>query len=152
MQSRCRSAEVERCKIVRIECGNLLIPSFLNEGLNLNGRITAAEAYNKPGEQLNVALNVTGVQTVAAGFELFRNTPNPFAGETVIGFYLPQAGQATLTIQDMTGRTVAIFSGDFQKGYNQMALKSTERNATGVLYYTVRSGEYSAKKKMIVMK
>ena len=123
----------------------------ISEVLNLNGRITAAEAYNESGEQLNVALNVVGAQAPIAGFELFQNVPNPFQGETVIGFNLPEAGQATLTIQDVTGRTLRVIRADYAKGYNQVTVKSNELNASGVLYYTVQSGEHTATKKLIIL-
>lgn len=102
----------------------------LSEVLNLNSRYTAAEAYNRAGEQLGVALNFAGAQSKVAGFELKQNTPNPFAGETVIGFNLPAAGEATLTIQDVTGRTLRVVRGQYAEGYNQVTLKSADLGAT----------------------
>jgi hypothetical protein len=123
----------------------------LSEVLSLSSRYTAAEAYNKAGEQLNVALNFTGSQPVAAGFDLKQNTPNPFAGETVIGFNLPVAGDATLTIQDVTGRTLRVVKGTYAQGFNQVTLKANELKATGVLYYTLESGEFTATRKMIIV-
>jgi hypothetical protein len=88
---------------------------------------------------------------VAAGFELKQNTPNPFAGETVVGFNLPVAGDATLTIQDVTGRTLRVIKGAYAQGYNQVILKSNDLKATGVLYYTLESGEFRATRKMVVL-
>ena len=123
----------------------------LSEVISLNSRYTAAEAYNKGGEQLNVALNFTGSQPVAAGFDLKQNTPNPFAGETVVGFTLPVAGDATLTVQDVTGRTLRVVKGTYAQGYNQVTLKANELKATGVLYYTLESGDYTATKKMVIL-
>ncbi|MFM8449048.1 MAG: T9SS type A sorting domain-containing protein, partial [Haliscomenobacter sp.] len=123
----------------------------LSEVISLNSRYTAAEAYNKGGEQLNVALNFTGSQPVAAGFDLKQNTPNPFAGETVVGFTLPVAGDATLTVQDVTGRTLRVVKGTYAQGYNQVTLKANELKATGVLYYTLESGEFTATRKMVII-
>ncbi len=122
----------------------------LSEVLNLNSRYTAAEAYRN-NDQLSVALNFAGAQAEAAGFELKQNTPNPFAGETVIGFNLPVAGEATLTIQDVTGRTLRVVRGQFAQGYNQVTLKATDLNATGVLTYTLEAAEFTATKKMIIV-
>jgi len=123
----------------------------LSEVISLNSRYTAAEAYNKGGEQLNVALHFTGSQPVAAGFDLKQNTPNPFAGETVVGFTLPVAGDATLTVQDVTGRTLRVVKGTYAQGYNQVTLKANELKATGVLYYTLESGEFTATRKMVII-
>ena len=123
----------------------------LSEVLNLNSRYTAAEAYGRGGEQLGVALNFAGAQSKVAGFELKQNTPNPFVGETVIGFNLPVAGEATLTIQDVTGRTLRVVRGQYGEGYNQVTLKSADLGATGVLYYTLQSGDNTATRKMIIL-
>ena len=121
----------------------------LSEVLNLNSRYTAAEAY-KGGEVMNVGLNFNAVKA-SANYELYQNTPNPFAGETVIGFNLPVAGQATLTIQDVTGRTLKVINGQYAKGYNQVNLKSTELTATGVLTYTLKAADFTATRKMIIV-
>jgi hypothetical protein len=121
----------------------------LSEVLNLNSRYTAAEAY-KGGEVVNVGLNFNAAKA-SANYELYQNTPNPFAGETVIGFNLPVAGAATLTIQDVTGRTLKVINGQYAKGYNQVNLKSTELTATGVLTYTLKAADFTATRKMIIV-
>jgi hypothetical protein len=121
----------------------------LSEVLNLNSRYTAAEAY-KGGEVMNVGLNFNASKASAI-YALYQNTPNPFAGETVIGFNLPVAGEATLTIQDVTGRTLKVINGQYAKGYNQVNLKSNDLTATGVLTYTLKAADYTLTKKMIVV-
>jgi hypothetical protein len=121
----------------------------LSEVLNLNSRYTAAEAY-KGGEVMNVGLTFNASKA-SANYALYQNTPNPFAGETVIGFNLPVAGQATLTIQDVTGRTLKVINGEYAKGYNQVNMKSSELTATGVLTYTLKAADYTMTRKMIVV-
>jgi len=121
----------------------------LSEVLNLNSRYTAAEAY-KGGEVVNVGLNFNASKA-SANYELYQNTPNPFAGETIIGFNLPAAGAATLTIQDVTGRTLKVINGQYARGYNQVSLKSAELSATGVLTYTLKAGDFTMTRKMIIV-
>jgi hypothetical protein len=121
----------------------------LSEVLNLNSRYTAAEAY-KGGEVVNVGLNFNASKA-SANYELYQNTPNPFAGESIVGFNLPAAGAATLTIQDVTGRTLKVINGQYAKGYNQVSLKSTELSATGVLTYTLKAADFTATRKMIIV-
>jgi len=121
----------------------------LSEVLNLNSRYTAAEAY-KGGEVVNVGLNFNASKA-SANYELYQNTPNPFAGESIIGFNLPAAGAATLTIQDVTGRTLKVINGQYAKGYNQVNLKSKELAAKGVLTYTLKAADYTMTRKMIVV-
>jgi hypothetical protein len=123
----------------------------LSDVLSINSRYTNAEAYSTSDDQLNVALNFTGTTATAAEYALFQNTPNPFQGETVIGFNLAEASEATLTIQDVAGRTVKMIEGDFVKGYNQVTLKSNELPSVGVFFYTLTAGDFSATKKMMII-
>lgn len=122
--------------------------------LNVNSRITRAEAYSTDGDYLSVGLAIQPIDhliTQPIAFALNQNTPNPFQGEAVIGFTLPAAGEATLTIRDVTGRTLRIVKGQFVQGYNQVTLKASDLSATGVLSYTLKAGAYTATKKMIVL-
>ncbi len=121
----------------------------LSESLNVNSRYTPAEAYANDGELLDVALEFNG--TVTGVFELYQNTPNPFEKTTIIGFNLPQADAATLTISDATGRVLQIIEGDYKKGYNEVELDRKSLNAAGVLYYQLETSTDIATKTMILV-
>jgi hypothetical protein len=122
----------------------------LSSMLGVSSRYTVAEAYGANSELLNVALSFNGAK-VAGGFELYQNTPNPFASATVIGFYLPEATSATLTISDVQGKVLRVVEGEYAKGYNQVNLKRSELNASGVLYFRLDTGSDSATRKMILV-
>jgi len=127
----------------------------LSEMLQLSSRITRAEAYNQNGENLDVALrfNDENGQTIAGvGFELYQNQPNPWVGRTMVGFHLPQAATATLTVYDETGRVLFTHKGDFAKGYNAISLDRAMLNTTGLLYYKLETSTDSATRKMIQTK
>jgi hypothetical protein len=118
----------------------------LSEAISINSRFTAAEAY-AAGELQDVALTFSGSTT--ANYALYQNTPNPFKGETVIAFELAEAGNAVVTIMDVNGKVVRTINGDFAKGFNNVTVKDI--NTTGVLYYTLESGDFTATKKMIII-
>jgi hypothetical protein len=123
----------------------------LHDALGINSRYTAAEAY-RAGQTTDVGIHFT--QPLARGpvFELYQNTPNPFQGETLISFNLPEDATATVTIRDVAGKLIRIIKGDYAAGYNSLKLTRQEMNgATGVLSYTVTAGEYTATRKMIVV-
>jgi len=123
----------------------------LSEALNVSSRYTTAEAYGA-GEtkDVSIAFNTeTGI--VSTNFELHQNEPNPFAGSTVIGFNLPESAEATLTVYDVTGKVLRIVEGDYAKGYNEVTLKRSNLAATGLLYYTLETDNYSATKKMVII-
>ncbi len=122
---------------------------LLSEMVAISSDITTAEAYNTAGELMDVNINFT--TAAVAGFELNQNTPNPFKGETVIGFNLPVAGMATLTVIDVQGKVLKSIQGEYAKGANQVTLKANELGATGILYYQLESADNVATKKMIIL-
>ena len=101
---------------------------------------------------MDVALRYDGKTIAGAGFELYQNQPNPFVNKTLIGFNLPEASAATLTVYDETGRMVFTQKGDFAKGYNTVAIDRALLNTNGVLYYTLTAGSHTATRKMIQTK
>jgi HYR domain len=124
----------------------------LSEMLSVSSRITKAEGYNLTDGRMEVALRFDGKTIAGVGFELYQNQPNPFVNKTAIGFHLPEATTATLTVYDETGRVVFTQKGDFAKGYNAISLDRALLNTTGVLYYTLETATDSATKKMIQVK
>ena len=123
----------------------------LSELLSVSSRITKAEAYTNAGDYMDVAINFTGTGVAAAGFELYQNRPNPFKGETLIGFNLPADENVTLTISDVTGKVLKLVRMDGVKGYNNVVVNSATLPAAGVLYYTVETDGHTATKKMIII-
>ncbi len=122
----------------------------LNQALSINSRYTTAEAYGAEG-LMDVALEFAGT-TTSDQFELYQNTPNPFRQTTVIGFNLPEAGAATLTVTDLSGKVILVEKGNFAKGYNQIDLKKKDLSANGVMYYQLESATETATRKMILIK
>ncbi|RMD71175.1 MAG: T9SS C-terminal target domain-containing protein, partial [Bacteroidetes bacterium] len=125
-------------------------PVALSEALSVSSALTPAEAYDAQGNLLDVAIDF-GTSVSGPEFALYQNTPNPFGERTVIGFTLPEAAHATLTISDVTGKVLQVIDGDFHKGYNEIALSRHELPAAGVLYYRLETPTHSASRKMIVL-
>jgi len=127
----------------------------LSKLLGVSSRITKAEAYNAGSDRLDVAFRFNGANgsvVSGVGFELYQNVPNPFVSKTTIGFNLPEATTATLTIFDETGRMLWQQKGDFAKGYNQIAVDRALLNTTGMMYYQLETQTESATRKMIQTK
>lgn len=119
----------------------------ISEALTLTNNITTAEAYDANGEAMNIALEFN---TVAKDFALYQNTPNPIAnGSTTIGFDLPTAAAATITVRDVTGKVVTVANGDFAKGHNTLTINNL--NASGILTYTLESAGFTATRKLVVL-
>ncbi len=121
----------------------------LDNAVAINSSITAAEAYQ--GEELNVIDVTLAGQTTNAEFALMQNEPNPFNQRTIVGFTLPVDGQATLTVYDVTGKVITTVRGEYNQGYNEIELSKKDMNTSGVLYYQLDSGDFTATKKMIIL-
>ena len=127
----------------------------LNEVLAINSRFTAAEAYdvnttNGQINLLNVELRFEDAAINSDQFELYQNIPNPFLNETVIGFRLPEATTATLTIYDVSGRALKQITGDYEAGYNKVSLDRVDW-AEGILYYQLETATRHATMKMALI-
>ena len=94
--------------------------------------------------------------------ELLSNFPNPFNPETWIPYRLAEDAFVTLTIYDGSGRVVRRFDVGHQiasayesrskaiywDGTNELG----ERVASGVYFYHLSAGDYSATRRMLVIK
>ncbi len=126
----------------------------LSNMLGVSGRITAAEAYTKNNEQMDVAFRFNGANgsTIAGvGFELYQNQPNPFVESTNIGFNLPEAAKATLTVFNAEGKALYSTTQQFSKGINTVKVDRAALKGAGLTYYTLETNTDSATRKMIMM-
>jgi hypothetical protein len=125
----------------------------LSNALSIGSGITDARAYTSDADQLDVALAFNTGSGLVDGstFELYQNTPNPFENVTTIGFQLGEAGPATLTVFDVTGKTVTVVKGQYTRGLNQITLNKSDLGSSGVFYYQLESGDFLATMKMMML-
>ncbi len=120
---------------------------MLSEMLQITSTVTAAEAYD---DNLQTSqLELTYRNEEGAGFQLFQNAPNPFNDITTIGFTLPSAASASLTVYDVTGKVLYRNTANYEKGFNQIQLSNNDLDSRGLMYYQLESGTNIATKKMI---
>ena len=93
---------------------------------------------------------------------LLRNYPNPFNPETWIPYQLAESAEVTLTIYDMNGQLIRRLAvghqaaGMYQSrsravywdGRNQLG----ESVASGLYFYTLTAGEFTATRRMLILK
>ena len=89
-------------------------------------------------------------EQTGGAFALYQNIPNPTASATKIGFNLPGAQSARLTIINMSGQILFQKNMDGHIGYNEITIDKSELNASGVLQYRLDTQDNSATKRMVV--
>lgn len=123
---------------------------LLNEVLQLQSQPTSTEAYDFDDNLLGLELSYLTLSCEdESAFHLYQNSPNPFKNETIIGFDLPNPGQATLQVVDSKGRLLKQVKGVFSEGYNEFKISSNPIFQSGIYYYTIVFGDQSLTKKMI---
>lgn len=90
--------------------------------------------------------------SVPKSFELSQNFPNPFNPSTVIKYTVPEAGLVTLKIHNLLGQEVAELVNQAQTPGTYTATFEANRLATGIYFYTLNTGKFTATKKMMLIK
>ncbi len=121
----------------------------ISDVISVNSDITKKEAYNSSLDKMNVELEFRNMDS---DFELMQNRPNPFTNSTEITFNIPESSKYEFNIYDITGKLIYKTKGIAEKGLNSININKSEINTTGILYYTLSAGKYSATKKMVVIK
>jgi len=124
----------------------------LSEILAIDARYLPANLYNEAGDAASIELEFEGeLGNMAKDYALMQNQPNPFKDVTQIGFVLPEAAEATITVTDVAGKVIRVIEGDYAAGFNQIELRRAELPANGVLFYQLESGDYQAIKQMTLV-
>jgi len=91
-------------------------------------------------------------EKIPAVFELSQNYPNPFNPTTSISFALPKSGDVTLKVYDAAGNEVAAYVNQYLKAGVYNVQIDGSNLASGVYFYRLISGSFTASKKMILVK
>ena len=90
--------------------------------------------------------------SVPTAFVLQQNYPNPFNPTTVITYDIAKRSHVSLKVYDVLGREVAVLvnseksPGEYQATFNASDLPS------GVYFYRIQAGNYTAVKKLMLVK
>ena len=85
-------------------------------------------------------------------FVLNQNYPNPFNPTTSIDYALPKSGSVTLTIYNTTGQKIGEWVHENQSAGLHTIQFDGSMLPSGCYYYRVQSGDWTAGKKMMLLK
>lgn len=127
----------------------------ISGNVQINSELAKTEAYDSNLEIMDMEINFrnnAGQAIESSPFALFQNVPNPFDNATNISFNLPNSTNVKMSIFDVSGKLIYTQSGAYSKGMNTITLNVNDFAETGVLYYQIETTEYTATRKMVVLK
>lgn len=99
-----------------------------------------------------VSLEPEQVRQLATDFELKQNYPNPFNPNTIISYQVPKSALVKLTIYNIVGQLVETLVNEYKNtGYYSVQWNAGTA-ASGLYFYRIRAGDYSAVKKCLILK
>ncbi|MCX6137934.1 MAG: T9SS type A sorting domain-containing protein [Ignavibacteriales bacterium] len=115
-----------------------------------------AHIYDAGSVMQNAIAAFTAVRVSSPGypeeFRLNQNYPNPFNPATTITYDVPTVAYVSLVVYDCLGRHVAtVADGKKSPGHYEERFDAG-RLGSGVYFYRMTAGAYSAAKKMLVVK
>ncbi len=100
----------------------------------------------------NVILSVSSDQFSPGTFVLFPNYPNPFNPSTEIQFDVPKSSFVTLRVYNLLGQEIAVLVNEERRmGHYQVQFNGSN-HPSGIYFYRLTAGNYSAVRKMVLMK
>ena len=116
--------------------------------------------HNGRGDRVRIPITV--LVTLAAddkpdmgipgSFHLSEPYPNPFNDTSSIRFDLPSNNFVNLNLIDINGRSVRkIIKGYYQSGYHNTIINGNNL-ASGVYFLNMQAGDYSAIKKIVLIR
>jgi N-acetylneuraminic acid mutarotase len=129
--------------------GNIIyvVAGFTNTGVGITERIT----FN----YIDGPCGITGINgnlNIPAEFNLAQNYPNPFNPSTKISFGLPKSSHVTITVSDISGRELEILTDkEYNAGMHEIQFNGSNYSS-GIYLYKIQAGNYSAVKKMVLIK
>ncbi len=97
-------------------------------------------------------LNILTFNFNNTSFELYQNYPNPFNPVTNIRYVTDDKQFVTLKVYDVLGNEVETLVNEIKPAGNYNVIFDASKLSSGVYLYTLKTGEFSKTKKMILIK
>ena len=85
-------------------------------------------------------------------FELSQNYPNPFNPSTKIQYTVPQSGLVTMKVYNLLGELISTLVNEEQTSGVYEVTFDASQFSSGIYFYSVTTGEFTATKKMMLLK
>lgn len=90
--------------------------------------------------------------SLPAGYSLSQNYPNPFNPSTVISYQLSALSNVVLKVYDVLGREIATLVDEYKPAGNYEINFDASRLSSGTYFYRLQAGDFTAAKKLVLLK
>ena len=121
----------------------------------LHKRITSSDVIGDCGSYPPPPPDISSSLPIPSTLELLGARPNPFNSQTAIEFALPNDETVSLSIYDVTGRTIKTIASDkLSAGYHRLIWDGTDNTGTampsGVYLYLLRTANTTFDGKLLL--
>jgi hypothetical protein len=89
---------------------------------------------------------------LSLSYSLQQNYPNPFNPNTTISYQLSMNSLTTLKVYDILGREIATLVNELKTAGNYNIIFNASKLSSGMYIYKLQAGEFSAVKKLVLVK
>lgn len=92
------------------------------------------------------------VGQVPNDYSLNQNFPNPFNPSTTIQYDIPKTSFVKISVYDILGKEIKLLVNEEKNPGHYEIIFNAKELAGGIYYYSIKAGEFSQSKKMILLK
>jgi hypothetical protein len=119
---------------------------------NLIAEISVDEVTYWTDSMQVIVTGIDGEETLPIEYALLQNYPNPFNPNTTISWQSPVGSHQTIKVFDVLGNEVATLVDEYKLAGRYEVEFNAEKLASGIYFYKLQAGDYTAVKKMILIK
>ena len=132
-----------RTVVLKLIVDNNFDAEYFAADIKADAEILGKNSYTEISYKGNLAVD---------SYDLSQNYPNPFNPSTTIKYQIPNAGDVTLKIYDILGREVTTLVDGFKNEGRYEVNFNASKLASGVYIYTIKSNDFTASKKLMLLK
>ncbi|RPI12778.1 MAG: T9SS C-terminal target domain-containing protein [Ignavibacteriae bacterium] len=150
------SSKIKGCQLNIIEIYMLM--STGGDAPSYTGRIqvlkpnSVEDGFRMIRELMVGKSNAKSSNVIPKEYALSQNYPNPFNPLTKINYALPQGVKVSIKVYDILGRLVKELVNEYKDAGNYTITFDGTNYASGVYFYRIEAGTFSAVKKMVIVK
>jgi hypothetical protein len=136
-------------RAIEIMGGDLYVGGYFTSAGNVSANHIAK--YSCSSTPTSVEDDRTG-NTLPQKFLLQQNYPNPFNPTSTIRYEVPEMSFVNISVYDILGREIKVLVNEQKSPGHYQVIFDAKNLASGIYFYTIRTGNFSQSKKMILMK